>query len=96
VVTSAVTWVCGKSGKDAGVPIDRLHFRVGGLVSQTESHVVWLTRILKVGDEVKIAVLESERADKPKSIRVSEAKQVALMKKLLEARMAKDGGKKKG
>jgi hypothetical protein len=91
VVTSAVTWVRGEPKKKGGVAIDYLHFRVGGLISRTGTHVLWLKRDLKVGDEVRITVIENKRADKPKKNQIPRTTQLALDKKYVEARAAKLG-----
>ena len=43
-----------------------LYLRVGGLISATEEHVVWRNVRLKVGDEVKLRIVETGRVDSPK------------------------------
>jgi len=93
VVTSAVTWVRGEPKKEGDVAIDHLDFRVGGLVSRTGTHVIWLRRDLKVGDDVRITVLENRKADKPKKNPMPEKTRLALEKKYVEVKAAKLGWK---
>ena len=61
----------GPSAKGKG-PKDRdLHLSVGGLTSRKrppDEHVSWLSiHRLKVGDEVRVRIVESAQADKPRS-----------------------------
>ena len=46
---------------------DDLRLRVGALVSATEEHRIWTQAGLKVGDEVRVRILESDSVDEPKS-----------------------------
>ena len=77
VVTSAITWVAGSDPKEA----EDLEFRVGGLVSRTESHVGWFHRSLSVGDEVRVVVTEALRVSKPQKVK-SESLAVRRKRKL--------------
>jgi hypothetical protein len=91
VVTSNLTWLrAGRKKMGSAVP-DHLWFRVGGLVTRTGTHVHWLERELNVGDELKIAVLENKKADKPKKNRLSKSAQLALERKYVETKAAKLG-----
>ncbi|MGO9227886.1 MAG: hypothetical protein ACLQKA_01560 [Bryobacteraceae bacterium] len=45
---------------------DDLDLTVGGLVSTTKEHLTWTQAGLKVGDEVRVRILESPSADEPK------------------------------
>jgi hypothetical protein len=45
---------------------NELLLRVGGLISQTEEHVVWRRKRLKTGDEVRVKIIESTSVDRPK------------------------------
>jgi hypothetical protein len=40
--------------------------RVGGLISPTGEHVIWKRRRLKIGDEVRVKIVESASIDRPK------------------------------
>jgi hypothetical protein len=40
--------------------------RVGGLISPTGEHVIWNRRRLKIGDEVRVKIVESASIDRPK------------------------------
>ena len=44
---------------------NELHFRVGGLISETDEHVTWVNQKLKVGDEVQVKVIEAAEIDEP-------------------------------
>jgi hypothetical protein len=39
--------------------------RVGGLISPANEHVAWVEAMLRVGDEVRVRVIETETVDKP-------------------------------
>jgi hypothetical protein len=43
-----------------------LYLHVGGLISATEEHVIWRSTRLKDGDEVRVKIVETERADRPR------------------------------
>jgi hypothetical protein len=46
---------------------NELDLRVGGLISPLDEHVDWENRDLRVGDEVRIKIVEIESSDKPKT-----------------------------
>jgi|ERR1700676_2540159 hypothetical protein len=59
VLTTIVTWVAGGKGES-------LFLNVGGLVSSTEEHIDWANqKPLRVGDEVRIEIIESDSVDTP-------------------------------
>jgi hypothetical protein len=59
VLTSIVTWVARHGEGDLTVS-------VGGLYSQTEEHVNWISqRPLSVGDEVHVKIVETDSVDTP-------------------------------
>jgi hypothetical protein len=68
------------------------YFDVGGLVSATQEYPTWVQRRLKVGDEVRVRVLESASADRPKKVRRTDAAQELKGKKSYVRRMAKELG----
>lgn len=39
---------------------------VGGLISSTNEHVYWKQRTLRLGDEVRISLVERDAVDRPK------------------------------
>jgi hypothetical protein len=51
---------------------DDLRLRVGGLVSATEEHLTWAQAGLKVGDEVRVRILEFDSVDEPKRRKLRE------------------------
>ena len=59
MLTAIVSYVVGSSRKD-------LSLSVGGLVSPTEEHVDWRKVELRVGDEVLLKIVDSERVDRPR------------------------------
>lgn len=40
--------------------------RVGGLINATQEHVIWSRRRLKIGDEVRVKIVETASIDRPK------------------------------
>jgi hypothetical protein len=59
VLSAIVNWVTGQSVAD-------LHLQVGGLISPGNERVVWIRqRPLKLGDEIKVRVVEADSTDKP-------------------------------
>jgi hypothetical protein len=40
--------------------------RVGGLISPTAEYVIWKRRRLKIGDEVRVKIVETASIDRPK------------------------------
>jgi phosphopantetheine adenylyltransferase len=51
--------------KGAKAP-EELSLHVGGLFSRTHTHVTWLHRKLKMGDSVRIDIVEVAKVDRPK------------------------------
>jgi hypothetical protein len=46
-------------------PVDDLGLHVGGLISDTDEHVIWSRAQLNTDDEVRVRILESDSADEP-------------------------------
>ena len=70
VLTAIVSWAGRKSEttnseKSEGIE-EELTLQVDGLVSPAEEHLHWLNRDIKIGDEVRIAVLEDATVDQPR------------------------------
>lgn len=65
VVTSCVTWVRGSNPKE----LEDLDFRVGGLISRSNTFVDWAYGHLTGGDEIRIVVCEKAKVSKPKRSR---------------------------
>lgn len=60
VLSAIVNWVT-RAGKGD------LFLEVGGLLSPKEEHVDWIRqKPLKVGDEIRVAILETDVVDKPR------------------------------
>jgi hypothetical protein len=46
----------------------RLELAVGGLVSAKQNHLRWENRVLQVGDEVIVRIVETAKVDPPQNI----------------------------
>ena len=69
VLTTIVDYVGGQ-GKD------EIALSVGGLISPQDRHVRWvMRRKLKVGDEIKVSVVDAKIVDRPKSYKRVNRKQ---------------------
>jgi hypothetical protein len=70
VLGAHVSWVRRKGehtlAKKPESVEEELTLHVGGLITPTEEHVRWLDRGLKVGDEVRIKVVEAGAVDRPR------------------------------
>ena len=61
---------------------EELRLQVSGLVTPTREHVRWIDRHLKIGDEVRIAVAEDTKVNRPRSRERQEpAKELARQKR---------------
>lgn len=70
VLHMGVAWVRreGKNtrSKKPGSVEEELSFHVGGLISTTGEHLIWQeAKSLRIGDEVKVRIIEAEKVDKP-------------------------------
>ena len=65
VVATHIDLVRGVSTKKKIKPLEDLHLHVGGLHSRTRTHVTWLHRELKIGDSVRIDLVETKKVDRP-------------------------------
>lgn len=60
VLSAHVTWVRRTGAKE------ELTMDVGGLITPTDEYVRWADgRALKVGDEVRVKIIETEKVDRP-------------------------------
>ena len=64
VVSSFLTWL-RQENEPAGIAT----LSLGGLHSNTDTHVTWLERKLKKGDIVRIEIVEAAKISRPKSTR---------------------------
>jgi hypothetical protein len=71
VLTAIVTWVRGArntpSHRSKLVQGEDIFIEVGGLISPRREHVSWLQRSLRLGDDVRITVVERTSVDRPSS-----------------------------
>src|SRR5205814_5199604 len=61
VLTTIVSWVTGPPKRN------ELDLYVGGLYSTTQEHVRWEEKPLRVGDEVRVKIVERTKVDRPRS-----------------------------
>jgi hypothetical protein len=67
---------------------------VGGLISPTGEHVTWKRRRLKIGDEVRIKIVESVSVDRPRErLRLDPRDEVKRQKKYVREMAKKFGWK---
>jgi hypothetical protein len=71
---------------------DEVDFRVGGLDSSTDEHVIWKELKLYTGDEIRIKIVESRVVDKPRVRSPRDRAQEKRYRKLHVRRMAKELG----
>ena len=50
-----------------GGRLNKLGIEVSGLITPTKEYVTWAKRRLKVGDEVRIRIIETEATDRPET-----------------------------
>jgi hypothetical protein len=96
VLSAILTWVRGArntpSQRSKLVQGEDLFIQVGGLISPVEEHVIWLQRSLRVGDDVRIAVVERAAVDRPKSRKRTDPAQELRAQKKYVRQMAKRFG----
>jgi hypothetical protein len=73
-------------------PVDDLYLHVGGLISETDEHVIWSKAQLKTDDEVRVRIIESDTADEPKERLVRDSEQDLEQRKALVRATAKSWG----
>jgi len=84
VLSAIVSWVAGDRGED-------LFLHVGGLAN--EEHIDWVRqKHLRVGDEIRVKVLESRSNDKAVRRRRNNPAETLKAKKHYVRRMAKELG----
>lgn len=86
VLTAIVNWVTGDRASD-------LFLEVGGLVTPVREHVAWASqKPLRVGDEVRIRIVEAASVDTPVKKHLSDpAKELSSKKRYVRV-MAKQLG----
>jgi hypothetical protein len=65
---------------------------VGGLISSANEHLRWVNCKLRVGDEIRLKIAESDSVDKPKERYRNDPAEVARSQKKYVRRMAKQFG----
>jgi hypothetical protein len=96
VLSTIVTWVRTArntpSHRSKPVQGEDLFIQVGGLINPIEEHLSWLQRPLRVGDDVRITVVETESVDRPKSRKRTDPAQELRAQKRYVRQMAKRFG----
>lgn len=94
VLSAIVTWVRRKpENSQSGRGIEEeLGLEVGGLDSDANEHLKWLSRRLRVGDRLAIEVIESETVDKPKRRHRDDPRMVERAKRRYSERLKKAYG----
>jgi len=96
VLTTIVTSVTGirntSSDDSKSVHSEDLFIEVAGLISSRREHVSWLQRSLRVGDDVRITVLERGSVDRPRSRKRSDPAEDLRAQKKYVRQMAKRFG----
>lgn len=74
VLMANVTWLrMTEPGKQTKVT-EELRLHVGGLLTGTQAHVTWFERELKVGDSVRIEIIDTAKVDRPRRYRMESAR----------------------
>jgi hypothetical protein len=61
-VISSLIW---SSGGSSEAQHEELELRVSGYITRNAAHVSWCSRRLRVGDEIKVVVVDRARVDRP-------------------------------
>jgi len=85
VVSVIVDHVAGNGGQ-------RLHLTVGGLRSDPDEYVTWKSTPLRVGDEVRLKIIEVDSVDRPRTRKRMDPKQEERNSKAYMRKMAKKFG----
>ena len=98
VLSAVVSWVRRKGdhtlAKKPDCVEEELTLHVGGLISPAEENVRWLDRGLKVGDEVRIAIAENAKVDRPSHrVRRDRARELRSQKRYVREMAKKFGWK---
>jgi hypothetical protein len=96
VLSAHVSWVRRKSNhttaKKSAKMEETLQLHVGGLISPSQEHIRWLDHDLTIGDEVRIAIAQGDKVDRPHSReRQDQARELRLQKQYVRE-MAKRFG----
>ena len=97
VLHMGVAWVRRQGentrAKKPGSVEEELSFHVGGLISATGEHLIWQEeKPLRVGDEVKVRIIEAEKVDEPAARKKRDAALDLRSQKKYVRRMAKQFG----
>ena len=87
VLTTIVTWAAAPPNRED------LGFAVGGLISPRREHLRWADQQgLRVGDEVRVKIVERTKVDRPRSRKLPNPAHELRAKKAYVKRVAKELG----
>jgi hypothetical protein len=95
VLSANITWVSGKgqpTSPKRRVASEQIGVALGGLNTETDEHLRWSQRPLRVGDEVCIKVIETDSVDKPRHRQRRNRTQELRQQKTYVREMAKTFG----
>ena len=96
VVGAHVSWVRRKGehtrAKKPGSVEEELRLDVGGLITPADEHVRWVDRKLKIGDEIRVVIVEDAPVDRPRSRKRSDSAEDLRRQKRYVREMAKRFG----
>jgi hypothetical protein len=94
VISANLPWVRSPGGRPGSIRSahEQLGLTVGGLVARTREHVTWRPRRLRVGDELGIKIVETDRIDKPHRRQRSDPRKEVQLQKAYVRRLAKNLG----
>ena len=87
VLTVIISHVKGKVD-----PVDEVDLQVGGLISDTDEHVLWRIAQLNTDDEVRVKIIESDSADEPTKRVLRDSEEDLKQRKAYVRAMAKQLG----
>jgi hypothetical protein len=95
VLSANITWVSGKgqpTSPKRRVASEQIGVALGGLNTETDEHLRWSQRPLRVGDEVCTKVIETDSVDKPRHRQRRNRTQELRQQKTYVREMAKTFG----
>ena len=91
VVSAILSWI-GRGDEHPKLPREDISLRVSGLDSKRDEHMDWITRDMKVGDEIVLRVVDVQKSDAPKKKSRTPASETRRRQKAYVRRMAKQFG----
>jgi hypothetical protein len=96
VIGAHVSWVRRRgehtSAKKPGSVEEDLRLDVGGLITPADEHVRWVDRKLKIGDEIRVVIVDDAPVDRPRTRKQSDPAEDLRRQKRYVREMAKRFG----